>query len=327
MQPQSPTKQNILTFAWFVSLTSLLVSAFFLYYEVIAKKITSTSSTLQSGLASSGSSSSNLDDRIFMVYIIVFSVIFAVLSYRNIKTVQSGTHEVEQNKMRILLSYVLMWISGLTIFASVISILYMLIGGEFDTAELCRMGLSFIAALAVFGYEYSTKSADQGMLSYKSVTTALTVFVVIFSLGSVITTAALVGSPVQIRKQAEDLQKVYEISSIQDDVVYYLQEYGEFPKKLSDLGSYNTDMKDYEYRVVSQPQFDSGDYTNATFEVCATFGAEVHNTKASTADGKLEQDPETTYWNHNAGRSCFSYTATSDKYPIYYHSSDNYPGY
>lgn len=122
---------------------------------------------------------------------------------------------------------------------------------------------------------------------------------------AIITGFYLIGSPGKERQRRLDTTRTQHLESLSYSIDYYYRSAGQkLPSQLSELtlsSSYRLQpqqLKDpgtgepYGYRVIDQD----------TYELCATF-------VQTSADRNINQPPPTAepnFWNHGAGRQCFS---------------------
>lgn len=143
----------------------------------------------------------------------------------------------------------------------------------------------------------------------------------IYSVIGVVTTLVLagffiVGSPKAERMRQFDERRINDLNQIQYNIVNFWQNKGSLPPALADLrddigGVYipvdpETNAA-YEYAIKGVLQF----------ELCATFSTD------SNAEATLPQ-PMKTYptqyneqWTHGVGRTCFTRTIDTDRYPLF----------
>lgn len=128
----------------------------------------------------------------------------------------------------------------------------------------------------------------------------------------------IVGTPQQARQLRLDDQRISDLQSIQQQVVYYYQQKQKLPTSVMDLDdplSYYTLPKDpatgedYGYRP---DQVVAG--MSPTFSVCATFAT------ASASLGSAYSRPVNLYtgdtnWQHSIGQTCFERTIDPQLYP------------
>jgi hypothetical protein len=124
----------------------------------------------------------------------------------------------------------------------------------------------------------------------------------------------IIGTPGEARKARIDQDRVYDLQSIQSQVVYYYQQKERLPQNLAELNDplsyYSVPMDPesgtaYEYRRVDA----------LSFELCATFTAESKGTgkgMARPAEPLYEGEQN---WQHGAGRTCYTRTIDPELYP------------
>lgn len=127
----------------------------------------------------------------------------------------------------------------------------------------------------------------------------------------------IIGSPAEQRAYRIDAQRISDLQSIQQQVVYIYQQKEKLPASLAELN----DPLSY-YTVPMDPKTRESYGYRATgalsFEVCAVFDTE------GNASGKDISYPEPVMfqgmdgnWEHGAGQTCFARTIDPDLYPPY----------
>lgn len=199
----------------------------------------------------------------------------------------------EELKVRKWFLYLTLFLAITITLGDLISLIYHFLDGDLATQFILKSLTVLVLGLLVSSYYLLDLKAK---LFGKA--KAFAVVVSVLTLASVGTGFYLVGTPGYQRNKKADERLTYDLQSLERDVISYKTDKGSLPAKLEDLEGtgylYLSDptRKSYEYRVLSPTQF----------ELCATFKT------ATDKDDRLKGYG----YDHKAGRSCFTRTA-SDK--------------
>lgn len=205
------------------------------------------------------------------------------------------------------LTYITLFIAGITIAVDLITVLYYFIDGqELTTGFLLKVLVLFIIATSIFAYYLSDV---RGKLTSKSRIVWRIVAGVIV-LGSIVWGFSVLGSPRTQRLYKYDEQKVTDLSGINDAVNSFYSTKGFLPKDFAELKTQNyysnvvdsQTQKEYEYKKTS----------NTTYSLCAEFN------KDSKDNSLNATTPVYNYgnisWIHTAGHYCFNQTINPNLY-------------
>jgi uncharacterized membrane protein YidH (DUF202 family) len=212
--------------------------------------------------------------------------------------------------IRKWLTYVTLFVAGLTLAGDLVTILYYFIDGQELTAGFILKVISvFAVALCVFLY-YISDIREKLSAQNRKIWLFISIIIV---LGSIIWGFSVLGSPRTQQLLKYDTQKVNDLQNINGQINSYWQMKGVLPTKLDDLSGPNnyftvpTDTQNgkvYEYRVL----------TGTKYELCAEFNKDSNINSKNVAQTQI-YPYQPTYWNHPAGRFCFSQIIDSKMYP------------
>lgn len=324
MEQNTTAKQNIFTLGWFVSLFTITVGALTLYVGALEKifGVSGWSKPLEDSSPSVlAIEPTSTDNRLFMVFIIIFSIIFAAITVITLRKPEAETiAEMKNNQLRVFVSHILLWSSALFIFGVIFSLLYKLLGAEVLKGEIAQELLILLLSAVIFGYEFLASGTRAEKFGWKKLTTIFSSFILLFSLLSVVVSFSVVGSPVETMKKDNDKKTVLNVYNLHTDVIYYFEDKQKLPTNLEDtknpyLYSDSLDYSKYTYRVVNEPVFtENSEYSDGSFEICANFETkDSSRTKPQTKDYKTEEQ----FWNHEKGNKCFVFVFKSADHPVY----------
>ncbi|MBU6310370.1 hypothetical protein KGO06_00345 [Patescibacteria group bacterium] len=202
--------------------------------------------------------------------------------------------------------YLTIFIAGATIAIDLVTLVYYFLDGEITTRFVLKVLVVLLVASAglmhflsdIWGYwvEYPARAMYVGW--------AVAVLIV----GTVVSGFLIIGSPMDARLYKMDEQKVYDLQSIQGQILYHYQSTGVLPEALAELSSplsgysvpISADGTLYEYRI--------GDADS--FELCAMFN------KASRTSASMPVRGANDFWEHGEGLECFARTIDHDLYPV-----------
>lgn len=226
--------------------------------------------------------------------------------------------------------YLTLFITGATIIGDLIVLLNVYFSGEISTRFLYKVLIVIIISGIIFTYYILSKnnSIDQGKNNIKKISAILGIVVTLLA---VVLGFMVVGSPTKQRNLRFDSTRVSDLSSIQWQVISYWQQKGILPVSLDDL---NDSISGYvvpiDPKTKANYEYKSLTVNNKpNFELCANFALETPDNKgrgdyyggnsygiATDAMYNVGYPDGDDNWKHSAGRSCFTRTIDSDKYPI-----------
>lgn len=206
------------------------------------------------------------------------------------------------------LTYITLFLSGLTMAIDLIMVLYYFLDGqELTTGFLLKILVVLVVAVCVFMYYISDV---RGKLTRKS-RMVWRIIAGVLVLGSIVWGFAVLGSPATQRLYKYDEQKVNDLMSINNEVANYYSTKGKLPNSLTDISS-----QYYIVAVDSQTEkpYEYAKTGNTTYDLCAEFNKESNVTDSQIKPvlyGSIT-------WTHSAGKYCFSQNINPN---IYYKSS------
>jgi hypothetical protein len=232
--------------------------------------------------------------------LVIFSPIFILLMWLMEKSYKA---EPERKGMGIhkWLTYITLFVSGLTMAVDLITVLYYFIDGqEVTTGFLLKILVVLLLAAAVFAYYIS--DITNRLTSKSRVAWRVVAGVVV--LGSIILGFAALGSPRTQRLYKYDEQKTNDLMNLKNEVDSYYTQQSKLPADLTELGSANyysagvldpQTSKPYEYHKTG----------NLTYEVCAEFNKDSREATSPNIYARPMGYPS---WTHPAGHYCFKET-------------------
>lgn len=253
--------------------------------------------------------------RFAIAALIIIFPIFIVLAYALRRGYE--THPEKQNLwIRRWVTYFNIFVSGATIAISLIVVLNSFLGGEL-TVRFVLKSLAAIA-VAVIVFSYFIFDIRKGLQFSRRTRTLY------FGAGGVLVIAAIIfgfyvmGSPFNQRLRRFDNQRVSDLQSIQQQMIFYWQQKGRLPEKISDLQDpisgffvpVDPEQKEYEYS-----RSGSNEYV-----LCASFALESAE-KNFIPNSPVSMRPTRSYgtienWSHKAGRQCFDRKIDPELYPV-----------
>lgn len=301
-QPRSHAKDVFLNLASIVTLYASAVALLNLLFTVINKAFPQ----ITPYYSYYGTSSISFP---VATLIIVFPlyILFMWLIERDL----AGSLDARASGIRKWLIYITLFISGGLVVGDLVAVVYYFIDGQELTPGFLLKVLSIlVVAGAVFWY-YITDIRGKLSSSLRKISAIVALILVI---AAIITGFMVIGSPRTQRLVKYDEQRVMDLQSINQSIIYYYELKGSLPNTLNEVvssGNYMilpTDPEtyaSYEYIMIDQ---------NAkTYELCATFNTDSTSINGNIAPSRVEINPNS--WNHPAGRYCFSQTIPLSSYP------------
>lgn len=214
------------------------------------------------------------------------------------------------------LTYITLFVSGITLASDLTTVLYYFIDGqELTTGFLLKILVVFIVAANIFLYYISDirgKLTSQSRKIWRIVAGVIVV-------GSIIWGFSVLGSPYTQRLIKYDEQKVSDLQNLNNQVSSYYQVNKALPLAMDDLSKTNyynqipldqQTQKPYEYKKID----------NKSYSLCAEFNKSTDNLSNSDAN-RLYKSASlygNNFWIHPAGHYCVSQSIDSSgvTYPI-----------
>lgn len=219
------------------------------------------------------------------------------------------------------------WRIFLTLFLTIALIsgdLIVLINTYLNGEISSRFVFKVLAILVIAGtvFKYYFFSLNEKYKYSKLIRRGNAIFAIILVLAAIITGFIVVGSPAKQRAMRFDTQRVYDLQSIQSQVVSYWQQKSKLPTSIADLKdplSYTTVPVDPEtneqYKYISKGQY--------SFSICGVFSLASEDTKGRGSSGygkvySIDMSYPTQMvagsWDHKSGEVCFERTIDPEKY-------------
>ena len=236
--------------------------------------------------------------------LIIFFPIFILLMWLLEKDYRVNP-EKQSSGIHRWLTYITLFLAGVTIAVDLITVLYYFIDGqELTTGFLLKVLALLVVATGIFSYYLSDVL---GKLTAKS-RNIYRVIAFVIILGSIVWGFSVLGSPAAQRLYKYDEQKVNDLMSINNEINNYYSLNGALPKTLSEISpNYyvptidSQSQKPYEYELTG----------GLKYNLCAEFN------KASIEKDNTVSIPQYPYgatWRHEAGRYCFPQTINPNIY-------------
>lgn len=241
--------------------------------------------------------------------LIIFFPIFVLLmwllerEYRtNPEKQSSGVHK--------WLTYITLFIAGLTIAIDLITVLYYFIDGqELTIGFLLKVLVILIITSSIFIYYISDirgKLTQRSRMFWRVVAGVIVI-------GSIVWGFSVLGSPRTQQLLKYDEQKINDLQNLNNQVTSFYSNKGVLPKTVEEIMSYQNNY--YPPKVDSQTQksYEYVKTTDTTYNLCAEFN------KATKDNGNMAIPSYypygTTSWTHPAGHYCFAETINPNAYP------------
>ena len=300
MKPKASAKDFFLNLGAFTALYTLVGSLLNLLFSVI----NSAYPQIKGGYDYSGGSQSISWP---VAILVVFFPIFILLMW-----FLEREYRVEPDRQNSLthrgLTYITLFVAGLTIAGDLITVIYYFIDGqELTTGFLLKVLVLLIVASGLFIYFISDL---MGKLTSKSrkIWRLISGFLVLVS---IVWGFSVLGSPRTQRLYKYDEQKVSDLQSLNNQVTNYYVDKGTLPNTLDEMAKGNyyvasvdpQSQKPYEYKKTSK----------LTYSLCAEFN-KASDDKNTSNPHILSYPYNNSSWVHPAGNYCFEQTINPNIY-------------
>ena len=306
METKTSAKDFFMNLGAIVALYTTVVSLLNLLFTII----NNTYPQITNGYNYYGSQSISMP----VATLIIFFPIFILLMW-----LMEKNYKVEPEKkhlgIRRWLTYITLFIAGLTLAGDLVTVLYYFIDGqELTVGFLLKILSVFVVILTVFLY-YISDIREKLLFRSRKIWALVSLIIII---ASIVWGFVVLGSPWTRRQINYDMEKITALQNISSSVQGYYNNEGKLPQTVSDIISFSgasdylnfTDGqtgKKYEYIKIG----------NTTFSVCADFN------KKSTQENLTQPYDVPGIVNlttHPAGHYCFNevVSKTGDAYPKAY---------
>lgn len=306
VQVKTSSKDFFLNLGAIVALYTTVISLLNLLFTVINKAYPQITTYYSS------SASISFPVATLIIFFPIYILIMWVLEKNY--TVEPGKKHIGVRKW---LTYITLFIAGLTLAGDLVTVLYYFLDGQELTAGfLLKVFSVLVVILMVFMY-YISDIRGHLVSTNRKVWLLISVLLI---LASIIWGFAVLGSPWSQQLLKYDQQKVSDLQTMNYEVQNYYNLYASLPSAINDIpycdtlsqmvGLKNLPCYDpqtrqpYEYVLVGQ--------SAKAYQLCATFN------KSSTDNGQTSPnyyyDPTNSNWSHPAGHYCFSQAIPASQY-------------
>lgn len=308
----SSTADIVLNFFSFILLAIVSTALGTLYFQIINKSIPDPLAVITAG---HGLTATRSIHHAIASLVIVFPL-YVISMWAWFRRFRQQEGRVE-SKLTKWLTYLILLIASTTIVGDLITVVFMLLQGEFTVRFLLKALVILVIATTIFGFYYIERREIQyhkslGPAALRYIGGAVTALVVL----GIVTGFYTAGSPETARKQAFDNERSRQLGLLAGCIQRYASEFGELPASLERLGHASRysnctrwtrdpqTRREFPYRVVtaSKPQ---GSARVGEFELCAEFSL-----PNSALDVRPAYGAASSIWNtHGTGRTCHTVTA------------------
>jgi hypothetical protein len=244
--------------------------------------------------------------------LIIFFPIYILLSWLLEKSYDAEP-EKKHLGVRRWLTYITLFVAGLTLAGDLVTVLYYFLDGqELTTGFLLKVLSVLVVAGLVFLYYISDVRKNLTTHEKRS----WVVLSLLIILASIIWGFIVLGSPWTQQQIKYDQQKVSDLQNMNYLVQDFYQTQGSLPNSISDLGCVQSSNnpgtcmdkqtnKPYEYVLIGQ--------SAKAYQLCATFNKDSQTTGVGM-NPNYYYGPINASWDHPAGHYCFSETIPVSQY-------------
>ena len=214
--------------------------------------------------------------------------------------------------VRRWLVFLTLFIAGLAMAIDVIVLINSYLQGELSV----RFGLKAAVILAVLAgiFWYFLEELRGTWERNSKLSTAVGSAALILALVSVGSSFFIIGSPESARLMKADEQKIYDLQSIQGQLVYFWQLKQVLPAGIEELNDPISGFTVPVDRETGKPYVYERT-SNSSFKLCATFNRESRDIGKEPTEPVRYSDPFNENWQHGAGDVCFDRTIDPERYP------------
>jgi hypothetical protein len=238
--------------------------------------------------------------------LIIFFPIYIILMWL-LEKEYSITPEKRHLGIRKWLTYITLFLAGLTLAIDLVTVLYYFIDGQDITTGFILKALSILViSLSIFFYYIYDVLGKTNSTSRKiwAIVSGIVIIVCIVWGFSVL------GSPRTQQLLKYDQQKVSDLQNINSQITNYYSSKGILPSSLTEMANGNyyiakvdsQTQKPYEYKTIS----------NTTYNLCADFNKSSDDQNGTVPS--MYQYGGSVTWTHPAGYYCFTETINPNMY-------------
>ena len=214
---------------------------------------------------------------------------------------------------RRVLTWVTLFVSGAVVATDLVVLLNTFLSGEITTRFVLKVLAVIIVAGATLAYYINEVRDVPKQLSHKMISIVSSVIV----LALIISSFFVFGSPMTVRKQRMDDQRISDLQSIQWQLINYWQQKGSVP---ADLALLEDSISGFYIPVDPETKavYVYEKTNKLSFTLCADFNlaSPVNARDAESGLSKPQMLGVDGGWIHDAGKYCFARTIDQDLYPV-----------
>lgn len=243
-------------------------------------------------------------------YLVIMFPVFLFTSWLINKDLSQHEEKAEY-RIRKWLLYLTLFIAAITVIGDLVALVYRFLDGDITLRFALKILIVLVVSGSMFGYYlWDVRRTDFRNNSLPRMAGILSAIVVI---ASIVAGFFLIGSPADQRRARLDERRTNDLSTIQNQVVYYWTNKGMLPKSLKDLNDpingYTSPLDpetgaEYQYSVVSQ----------YTFKLCADFATASPPQATDAKAIPVSRDLYSQNWVHAKGNVCFERTIDPEIY-------------
>jgi hypothetical protein len=308
MQSKTSAKDFFLYLAVFIGLYVSSISFLIATFQIINKLFPLTGEYI-SGIDST--------IRASLATLIIFFPAFIYVSYVTNKILISNP-EKKDIWIRRWMIFLTLFVAGITIAVDLATLIYRFLGAE-DLTTRFFLKVFFVLAVTITIFRFTLKDLKRVSFVISKKSKIYGGIISLIVLAIIVYGIVIIGSPMDQRAKNMDNNRVNDLRSIQNQIVYtHWQNKGDIPEYLSELNDpisgyvVPTDPEtraDYEYAKLS----------NKGFRLCATFkttSTTTNETVAKPTSYYYGEDSSNQNWQHNAEKTCFVRVIDPKLYPV-----------
>lgn len=234
-------------------------------------------------------------------------IVLAPITVYLFHLIQTETRRAPERKslgVRKWLTYITLFIAGITVVGDVIILLNSFLGGTLPTPFLLKTAVILVVMGA--GFAYFLMDIKGYWLQNATHSRYVGLGVVGMVLVSIVGGMILIGSPITQRNIRIDNQQINDLSMVSQGLLSYWQQTKSLPK---DLATLENDFSNFRIPVSpdGQSAYEYVRTGDLSFKLCATFLQQSQDQSAKTTyiEPGFVEPPQ---WTHDAGRTCFERT-------------------
>lgn len=222
------------------------------------------------------------------------------------RSIEGGVREKNVSTIHRWLSYITLFLAGVTLVVDLITVLYYYLDGqELTTGFLLKVLVVFVTVAGLFVYYISDirgRLTSGGRKIWRLVSAIIIVTSIIWGF-------SVLGSPRTQRLIKYDNQKVNDLENINSQINSFYYSKNRLPQSLDEVVSLNYGVITSDLQSNKPYEYNKKDVLS--YELCAIFNKA---TKDSTEPNIHFRSTGSTLWTHPAGHYCFTQTINPSQY-------------